>query len=515
MKIRTSMREALTDKNLLGKALPGPSWHTWRTMLLATMGEPFTDAELETFTSVTGRQAAPDRPCEEFVGIIGRRGGKSRAESVQATYLATLVDYRDVLSPGERGLVLCIAPDIRQAAIVHSYIAANIEQSPALKPLLESSTQTTLRLRTGIDIEVRSASFRRLRGVTAVAVIADELCFWFSDESSANRDTEILQAVRPTLLTTHGPLILISTPYSRRGATWEAFSRDYGPQGDPAILVATGSSQTFNPSLSQKVIDRAYERDPAAAAAEYGGQWRADISAFISREALMACVDHGVIERPYRAGIKYYGHTDPSGGSNDSMTMTISHAEDGCAMVDLIREVRAPFSPEFVVAEFCETLANYRIKRISGDRYGGEWPREQFRKHGVLYETAERTASQQFLELLPLINAKRVGLLDHKRMLDQLIGLERRTGFGTGKDAVGHPPGCHDDIAVAVAGAVLLTLASPVRIEATVGCQDGSVLYRDPGGGWTRRWPRKEREPLRIVRVSEAEALRQKAAGEW
>ena len=27
MKIRTSMREALTDKNLLGKALPGPSWH--------------------------------------------------------------------------------------------------------------------------------------------------------------------------------------------------------------------------------------------------------------------------------------------------------------------------------------------------------------------------------------------------------------------------------------------------------------------------------------------------------
>ena len=44
MKIRTRLRDALGDKNLLGKALPGPSWHTWRTILLATMGEPLTDA---------------------------------------------------------------------------------------------------------------------------------------------------------------------------------------------------------------------------------------------------------------------------------------------------------------------------------------------------------------------------------------------------------------------------------------------------------------------------------------
>ena len=109
-----------------------------------------------------------------MIAIVGRRGGKSRAEAVQAAYLATLVDYSDVLAPGERGLVLCIAPDIRQASIVHSYIAANIDQSPALKPLLESSTQTTLRLTSGIDIEVRSASFRRLRGITCVACIADE-----------------------------------------------------------------------------------------------------------------------------------------------------------------------------------------------------------------------------------------------------------------------------------------------------------------------------------------------------
>ena len=231
------------------------------------MGEPLTAVELATFQAVTGRDKAPTERCEEFVGIIGRRGGKSRAVAVLATYLSTLIDYKDVLVVGERGLTLCIAPDLKQASVVHSYIAGILDELELLKPLLESSTRTTLRLTNGIDIETRSASFRRLRGVTCVAAIADESCFWHSDEGSANRDDEILQAVRPTLATTNGLLAIISTPYSRRGATWEAFHRDYGAQGDPSVLVATGSSRTFNPSLSQRVVDRAYERDPVAAAA--------------------------------------------------------------------------------------------------------------------------------------------------------------------------------------------------------------------------------------------------------
>jgi hypothetical protein len=35
-----------------------------------------------------------------------------------------------------------------------------------------------------ITIAVRTASFRRLRGFTCVAVIADEAAFWYSDESA-------------------------------------------------------------------------------------------------------------------------------------------------------------------------------------------------------------------------------------------------------------------------------------------------------------------------------------------
>ena len=58
-------------------------------------------------------------------------------------------------------------------------------------------------------------------------------------------------------------------------------------------------------------------------------------------------------------------------------------------------------------------LAAYKITRVQGDRYAGEWPREQFRKRGVRYDVADKTASQLFVELLPLINAGTCRLLDH------------------------------------------------------------------------------------------------------
>lgn len=513
MKVLTSLREALNDPRLLGKALAGPSWHTWRVILLATMGEPLTKDELKTFQQVTGRKHAPTEQCEELIAVVGRRGGKSAAVGALASYLATCIDYKEVLIPGERGLALMIAPDLKQASIVHGYIAGILSQSEILKPMIEGANASAIRLSNGIDIETRSASFRRLRGVTCICVIADESCFWFADETSANRDTEILAAVRPALATTSGLLAIISTPYSKTGATWAAFNRDYGPNGDPHILVATGPSRTFNPSLPQRVVDRAYERDPVAAAAEYGGEWRSDISAYITRDAVQACTDAGVYERPHSHAIgRYVAFVDPSGGSNDSMTLCIAHNEAGRAVIDLVREARPPFSPESVVGEFCETLVNYHIKRVQGDRYAGLWPREQFAKRFVTYEPAEQTSSQLFQELLPLLNAKSVGLLDNRRLIDQLVGLERRTSFGTGRDSIGHGPGAHDDLAVAVAGAASMALAKGVRTNMTVSTYQSycaNNIPRHPLG--------RKQQPLRITvtRISEREQLELKAAGKW
>jgi hypothetical protein len=107
-----------------------------------------------------------------------------------------------------------------------------------------------------------------------------------------------------------------------------------------------------------------------------------------------------------------------------------------------------------VVEEFCLLLKTYRIKRVRGDRYAGEWPAEQFRKHGVTYEPSDKTKSEIYRDSLPLLNAKRIALLDDDRLVSQIASLERRTARG-GRDSIDHAPGAHDDLCNAVLGATV------------------------------------------------------------
>ncbi len=451
-----SMRDALADPDLLAGVLPGESWRAWRVMLIAAMGEPLDDDERAIFKRLTDRQSEPLERIEELWCVIGRRGGKSRAAATLAVYLACLCDYTGVLAIGERPVVLMLAQNAVQARIVLSYATGIIRATPMLSELVRSEAAETVTLTTGVVLEVRPASFRALRGVTCLACIADEAAFWYDEgDNSRNPLSEILDAVRPGLATTQGPLVVISSPYARRGEVFETWKRHFGEKGDKRILVARGSSRDLNPSLPQSVVDRAIERDAASASAEYLANFRTDIESFVSREAVEACVEMGCFERPPLSGVGYRAFTDPSGGSADGFSLAISHREvDGRVVLDLVRERMPPFSPEAVVSEFALILKSYRCGTVTGDKYAGEFPRELFRKCGVSYEPSERTKSEIYVEMLPLINSRRVDLLDDRKALAQLIGLERRTAR-SGKDSIDHPPGGHDDRINAVAGSVV------------------------------------------------------------
>jgi hypothetical protein len=218
-------------------------------------------------------------------------------------------------------------------------------------------------------------------------------------------------------------------------------------------LVAYGASRTFNPTLSQRVIDRALEKDRARASAEYLCQFRADIEGFVALEVVEACVGDYREQQP-AAGITYRAFVDPSGGSEDSFTLAISHRDSrkDLVVIDAVREYRPPFSPEQVVEDFAALLKFYRITRVTGDRYGGEFPRELFRKHGISYDLSKETKSELFRDFLPLLNSVRVTLPRNDRLVSQIVSLERRVSAG-GRETITHPDHGHDDLANAVAGA--------------------------------------------------------------
>ena len=125
--------------------------------------------------------------------------------------------------------MLIIAPDQRQAKITLDYVAGYLDASPVLRQVVKRQTTDSLELDDRVVIEVRASSFRRLRGLTCAAIICDEAAYWLPDDTSANPDTEILTACRPMLATTGGPLIVISSPYGRRGELWEVLSTQLRP----------------------------------------------------------------------------------------------------------------------------------------------------------------------------------------------------------------------------------------------------------------------------------------------
>jgi hypothetical protein len=450
--------DAMNDPNLFAKFFRDhATWAAWRAFLCVLFGLPMTPEQLAIYKQCTGRTAPPATPSTEVWLICGRRAGKSFTLALIAVFLACFFDWRPYLAPGERGTIMVVATDRKQARVIFRYVRALLTGVPMLAKLIEREDRETFDLNNSIAIEVGTASFKSVRGYTIVAALCDEMAFWPTDDS-AQPDYEILDALRPGMATIPGAMLLCaSSPYARRGALWDAHRRHHGRDGDP-ILVWQADTRTMNCTVPQSVIDEATERDPASAAAEYGAQFRSDIESFVSREAVEACVALDVRERAPVSGTSYSAFIDPSGGSSDSMTMAIGHRQDDVTVLDAVREIRPPFSAESVVLEFSALLKTYRIDKVQGDRYAGEWPRERFSEHGVTYEPAAKPKSDLYRDLLPAINSRQVDLLDDARLVAQIVGLERRTARG-GRDSIDHAPGAHDDLANAVAG-VVAALAS-------------------------------------------------------
>src|SRR5690242_13384713 len=81
-------------------------------------------------------------------------------------------------------------------------------------------------------------------------------------------------------------------------------------------------------------------------------------------------------------------------GRSDSMPLAIAHRDGNMSVIDAVREVRrrSRANPQ-------SANSQNLVNRIQGDRYGGEWPADQFRKHGIAYEAASKPKSDLYRDL--------------------------------------------------------------------------------------------------------------------
>lgn len=103
---------------------------------------------------------------------------------------------------------------------------------------------------------------------------------------------------------------------------------------------------------------------------------------------------------------------------------------------------------------------------------------------------------------MPLLNSRKIELLDHPRLISPLTGLERRTSRA-GKDSINHAPGGHDDVANAAAG--VLTLAQrPVQHLRMFTLADGCTgVFRQVEIDVATGRPMQQRARIRWVNCDE------------
>ncbi len=457
---------------------------TWLTLLKAIDGLPLTDDEFETFKKFTGRSERPSGPYQTVLILAGRRAGKSFFTALKLVHAAVFKRWPPFLG---KAYILCLAADKLQAGVVHGYVK-DILRQPAFRGMVARETAEEIELTNRITIGIHTSSFRTLRGLRILGAAADEASFWYDAENSRNPAGEVINSLEPALGETDGAQLLIpTTPYIRSGPTFQFF-RDYWGKEDDAVLVWKSGTTDLNPTYRQAIIDRAMLKDPSKAKTEYYAEFRDDLETFVSLELIARAVVPGRLSLPYNPRCAYHVFCDPSElvKSGDSMTLAVSHVASGKLIVDRLDEVRPPADPKDVIDRFSATCREYHVSEIVEDRVSIGWIRSDFEKKNIRVEPCSVSKSDLYAFLSVKLQGDLVEIPDDDRLVDQMLGLEKRNLTG-GVTRIDHAPGGHDDLVNSLAGAVWLASEAESRGEAFLGLV-GDVAVDGPGCG-DQRFP--------------------------
>jgi Terminase large subunit, T4likevirus-type, N-terminal len=136
-----------------------------------------------------------------------RQTGKSITTAIKGL-------HRAIFSPGS--LILLISPSLRQSKELFSKVTGFLK---ALQPaqILDEDNKLSCSLENGSRICSLPGDPKTIRGFSAPALILEDEAAWVSDE--------VFTAIKPMLAVSRGQLILMSTPFGRRGHffdTWQS-----------------------------------------------------------------------------------------------------------------------------------------------------------------------------------------------------------------------------------------------------------------------------------------------------
>jgi len=204
--------------------------------------------------------------------LCSRQSGKS-------TTTAVLALHRALYEPNS--LVLLVSPSLRQSSELFRKVTTllrGVEPAPAR---IEDN-RLSLELANGSRVVSLPGSEATVRGYSGAALIVED--------EAARVDDALYEAIRPTLATSDGDLVLLSTPFGARGHFWDAWANG----GDAWERVRVTADDC--PRISREFLDG--ERAALGALAfrsEYLVEFVDTVDQVFSSDHIRAALDDGVL----------------------------------------------------------------------------------------------------------------------------------------------------------------------------------------------------------------------------
>lgn len=378
---------------------------------------------------------------------------------------------------GKGNQIYLVASDLAQANDDLDLLKKLVRCNPIVNDLvILKNNSVELKDGTGFIEILPSRDAQSLHGKTYLFLVVDEL--------HTQKDYKLLEALeldrtRPDAVQWFASY---ASMYRHKGVPLVDIQRQYETKSDPRLFVSwyAGTIEEACPSLNtpygptMEDIEDARRSLPSwifrRLYLNLPGQ--PDDAAFDAERVEDVIVANRIVLHP-EPTLTYTAFCDLSGGGGDDATLAIAHEANGIVVLDLLIDQGArtngTFSPEQAVEKFATILKTYRCSSVTGDRYAAQWPVQAFQKHGIDYRPAELNRSQLYAAFEPLLNSGKVELLDHPKLLQQLIGLVRKG------EKIDHASGDHDDHANAVAGVSVLAV-QPNRSAYAVNFLTGQIL---------------------------------------
>ena len=173
-------------------------------------------------------------------------------QSGKSTMSALLVLHRALYHPGS--LILCLAPSERQAKEHFGKVTDFYRELHGATPA-QSDRKLGMRLANGSRIEALPGSERTIRGFSGASLL-------ILDEAS-RVDDGLYYAVRPMLAVSGGSLMMLTTPYGRRGVFYEEWIGDgvwerYEVHASQCPRISEAFLEEERRALPRRVFDQEY-----------------------------------------------------------------------------------------------------------------------------------------------------------------------------------------------------------------------------------------------------------------